>query len=77
MGKVKELWMAELEANPVLHEQYWLNEMFNNHEPVLPDSHSLLELNHEKDLRIQQYQSMPNIIGGRTSVIERWSCDTH
>jgi hypothetical protein len=27
MGKVKELWMAELEANPVLHERYWLNTM--------------------------------------------------
>ena len=71
MGKVKELWLAELEANPVLHEQYWLNEMFNNHEPVLPDSNPLWEFNHEKDLRVQQYQSMPNIIGGRTSVIER------
>jgi hypothetical protein len=72
MGKVKELWMAELEANPVLHERYWLNEMFHHHEPVLPDySHPTLEFNHEKDLPIQQYQSLPNIIRRRTAVIER------
>jgi hypothetical protein len=37
MGKVKEQWLSELEANPVLHHQYWLNEMFYSHEPVLPE----------------------------------------
>jgi hypothetical protein len=63
MGKVKELWMAELEANPVLHERYWLNEMFHHHEPVLPDSNPLWEFNHEENLRVQQYQSRPHVIG--------------
>jgi hypothetical protein len=56
MGKVKELWMAELEANPVLHERYWLDEMFHNHEPVLPDSSQQLELNHERNLSILKHQ---------------------
>ena len=72
MGKVKEQWLTELESDRVLHEQYWLNEMFNTHEPVLPDySNPLLEFNHEKDLRIQQYQSTTHVIGRRTPVIQR------
>jgi hypothetical protein len=71
MGKVKEHWMAELDANPVLHEQYWLNEMFNNHEPVLPDSSQQLEFHHEENLRIQQYQSTTHLVSGRTSNQQR------
>jgi hypothetical protein len=64
MGQMKEHWMAELDANPVLHERYWLNEMFNSHEPVLPNhSNPLWEFNHEENLRIQQYQSRPHVIG--------------
>ena len=56
MGKVKEKWLAELESDRVLHEQYWLNEMFNSHEPVLPDYFNpLLEFNHEKDLSVFQH----------------------
>ena len=39
--------MAELEANPILNEQYWLNEL-QCLEPVLPESfYPLLELNNE------------------------------
>jgi hypothetical protein len=72
MGKVKEQWLTELESDHVLHEQYWLNEMFHHHEPVLPNySNPLLEFHHEKDLRIQQYQSRQNLIGRRTSIIQR------
>jgi hypothetical protein len=72
MGKVKELWFEQLENNPVLHEQYWRNEMFNSHEPVLPTySNPLLEQNHEENLRIQQYQPRQNAIGRRASIIQR------
>jgi hypothetical protein len=72
MGKVKELLLEQLDNDAVLHEQYWLNEMFNSHEPVLPTySNPLLEQNHEKNLRIQQYQPRQNIIGRRTSIIQR------
>jgi hypothetical protein len=72
MGKLKELWFEQLENNPVLHEKYWLDEMFNSHEPVLPDYHNpLLEFNHEENLRIQQYPSRQNIISRRTPIIER------
>jgi hypothetical protein len=72
MGKVKELLLEQLNNDAVLHEQYWLNEMFNSHEPVLPDYHNpLLEQNHEKNLRVQQYQPRQNIIGRRTSIIQR------
>lgn len=61
MGKVKEQFFSELENNPALHEQYWLNEMFNNHEPVFPESTSLLENLYEEDLSSLQYptQSFP------------------
>ena len=62
MGAMKAQSMAELEADPVVHERYWLNEMFNCREPVLPDSNPLLEFNHEKNLRIQQYQPRQNTI---------------
>jgi hypothetical protein len=63
MGKVKEQWLAEIESDRVSHERYWLDEMFNCHEPVLPDSYPQLEFHHEKDLRVQQYQSRPHAIG--------------
>ena len=47
MGRVKAHLMAELEANPILNEQYWLNELQCS-EPVLPESfYPLLELNNE------------------------------
>jgi hypothetical protein len=62
MGKVKEQWLSQLENDRVLHEQYWCNEMFNCREPVLPDSYPQ-EFNHEKDLRVQQYQSTTHAIG--------------
>jgi hypothetical protein len=72
MGKVKEQWLTELEANPVLHERYWFNEMFNSHEPVLPDYHNpLLEFNHEENIRVQQYPSRQNVIRRRTPIIQR------
>ena len=39
--------MAELEANPILNEQYWLKEL-QCLEPVLPEYfYPLLELNNE------------------------------
>ncbi len=39
--------MAEFEANSILNEQYWLNEL-QCLEPVLPESfYPLLELNNE------------------------------
>lgn len=72
MGKVKELWFEQLDSNPVLHERYWLNEMFNSHEPVLPDySPQQLKFNHEENLPIQQYQPRQNIIRRGTSILER------
>jgi hypothetical protein len=47
MGRMKAHLMAELEANPILNEQYWLNEL-QCLEPVLPESfYPLLELNNE------------------------------
>jgi hypothetical protein len=47
MGRMKAHMMAELEANPILNEQYWLNEL-QCLEPVLPESfYPLLELNNE------------------------------
>ena len=47
MGRVKACLMAELEANPILKEQYWLNEL-QCHEPMLPESfYPPLELNNE------------------------------
>ena len=41
MGKMKAMLMAELEANPISHERYWLSEL-QCHEPVLPDTFFLL-----------------------------------
>jgi hypothetical protein len=38
--------MAELEANPILNERYWLNEL-QCHEPVLPSFYLTMELNNE------------------------------
>ena len=47
MGRVKAHLMAELEANPILNEQYWLKEL-QCLEPVLPEYfYPLLELNNE------------------------------
>ena len=47
MGKMKAHLMAELEANPILNEQYWLKEL-QCLEPVLPEYfYPLLELNNE------------------------------
>ena len=47
MGRVKAHLMAELEVNPILNEQYWLNEL-QCREPVLSESfYPLLELNNE------------------------------
>ena len=47
MGRMKAHLMAEFEANPILNEQYWLNEL-KCREPVLPESfYPLLELNNE------------------------------
>ena len=47
MGRMKAHLMAELEANPILNEQYWLKEL-QCLEPVLPESfYPLLELNNE------------------------------
>jgi hypothetical protein len=72
MGKVKNLLIEKLDNDAVLHERYWLNEMFHNHEPALPDySPQQLEFNHEKNIRIQQYPSRQNVIRRRTPVIER------
>jgi hypothetical protein len=46
MGRVKASLMAELEANPILNERYWLNEL-QCHEPVLPSFYLTMELNNE------------------------------
>lgn len=47
MGRMKAHLMAELEANPILNEQYWLKEL-QCLEPVLPEYfYPLLELNNE------------------------------
>jgi hypothetical protein len=47
MGRMKAHLMAELEANPILNEQYWLKEL-QCREPVLPEYfYPLLELNNE------------------------------
>ena len=60
---MKAQWLAEIDGNPVLHERYWLNEMFNCREPVLPNnSHPLLEKNYEENLRIQQHQPRSHAI---------------
>lgn len=67
MGKVKQL-----DNDAVLHERYWLNEMFNSHEPVLPDyPPQQLKFNHEENLPIQQYQSRSHVIRRGTSILER------
>ena len=63
MGKVKEHWLEQLENDRVLHERYWLNEMFNSHEPVLPDYFNPhLEFHHEENIRVQQYQPFTHLV---------------
>jgi hypothetical protein len=49
MGKMKEVLLERLESDPVFHDQYWLNELFNNPEPVLPTyTNSFMEQTHEQ-----------------------------
>jgi hypothetical protein len=47
--KVKEQYFSDLENNPVLHEQYWLNQLLNHHYEPIGEIH-------EKDLPIFQHQ---------------------
>jgi hypothetical protein len=47
--KVKEQYFSDIENNPVLHEQYWLNQLLNHHYEPIGEIH-------EKDLSIFQHQ---------------------
>lgn len=49
--KVKEQYFSDIENNPTLHEQYWLNQMLNHHYEPLQENY------YEKDLPIPQYKS--------------------
>jgi|688.fasta_scaffold422121_2 hypothetical protein len=46
---VKEHYFSDIEANPVLHEKYWLNQMLNHHFEPIGEIH-------EKDLPVFQHQ---------------------
>ena len=60
MGKMKSELLSNLESDAILHEQYWLNELFHSHEPVLPDYSTLLQKQlYEKDLSSMQQQTQP------------------
>jgi hypothetical protein len=47
--KVQEQYFSDIENNPVLHEQYWLNQMLNHHYEPIGEIH-------EKDLPVFQHQ---------------------
>jgi hypothetical protein len=59
MGKMKTQQLSDLESDPVLQEQYWLEQMTHHHFEPVPPLIQLLELSNEKDLSICQFDQHP------------------
>ena len=73
--KVKEQYFSEIENNPILHEQYWLNEMF--HSPVLPEpledimSTEIIDVTPVKSLPLYRRTfTFDGIYGGQINISE-------
>lgn len=61
--KLKEQYFSEIENNPTLHQQYWLNQMLNHHYEPLQEKH------YEKDLSIPQYEPNTFSLNRRETVL--------